>query len=395
MTAGKFDILFVISSLAVGGAEGQLIKLISRLDREKFEPAVALLAEADPVRVSKLGCAVESIGVAGGGYSSFRSIFHSAMAVWRLHRIVKRQRPAVVHAFLPAPSIISAFALKLARSKAPLIVSRRSMVASYRRRNSFAGFVDKFCTRLFATVSIGNSRQVTRELVDIDKVNSARALTIYNGVDPAEFDGSARELFPRPSAEVVFCMVANFRRQKGHLDFVRIAKEISRHRTDCAFILLGHDQGTLKETVDAVVREGLTSRFTFVPSSVAPNFIYAVSDIYLCTSESEGFSNVILEAMSSGLPVIASDVGGNGEAVINGDTGFVVPVGDIKAFTDKALQLAENGDLRTKMGQSGRTRAAAKFGVEEMVRSYEGVYLKCAQGLASKVGELARSAHSV
>jgi glycosyltransferase involved in cell wall biosynthesis len=370
-------LLFVITSLSIGGAEGQLIKLIQNLDREKFDPMVVLLAEGRPDRLALLGCDVRVLGIAPGGYSIKRTLVFSAMmGVGRLAAILRAFQPDVVHAFLPAASVIAGSAILLSRSKAFFIVGRRGLVNSYRSKRSYAALFDRLCTKYVADIAIGNSKEVTRELINVDGVEPARALTIYNGVEiPTRRAGSSSLPDFVPLSKAVICMVANFRKQKGHLDFVRIAVEIARAHPDCAFLLLGANQGTRIETEEALLRSGLT-RWSILPEDVPPDVVYGSSTIYLCTSEAEGFSNVILEAMAAGLPVVASNVGGNAEAVLDGETGFIVPPRDVKLFVEKCALLISHPHLRSRMGQAGRARAAALFSVRAMVESYEGVYLK-------------------
>jgi glycosyltransferase involved in cell wall biosynthesis len=228
--------------------------------------------------------------------------------------------------------------------------------------------LERKITQRWADLAIGNSQRVTDELIEIDGVGSDRAVTIHNGVETS--GGSRLDVASEP---VIFSSVANFRKLKGHDIFVRAAEKIAKVRPECLFWLLGQDQGTEAETRRALEASPIPHWKIHGPAS-SPQDVYANSSVLLYTSMSEGFSNVILEAMASGLPVIAADVGGNREAIVDGETGFLVPAGSVDAFVEKALRLANEPQLRTRMGEAGRVRAQTMFSVGAMVEAYEKVY---------------------
>jgi glycosyltransferase involved in cell wall biosynthesis len=97
-------------------------------------------------------------------------------------------------------------------------------------------------------------------------------------------------------------------------------------------------------------------------------------DVYICTSETEGLSNVLLEAGASCLPIVATRVGGNPEIVADGENGFLVETHDPESIALAALQLAENPELRRDMGKRNRERVMAQFSIRAMVRAHEELY---------------------
>ena len=103
--------------------------------------------------------------------------------------------------------------------------------------------------------------------------------------------------------------------------------------------------------------------------------VFAALDIYVCSSSSEGFSNVLLEAMACGKPIIATGAGGNPEAVIDGDTGFVVPVGSHQEIAAAAEILVHDPLRRREMGMRGRRRVEENFSLQKMTRATEQLYL--------------------
>ena len=97
--------------------------------------------------------------------------------------------------------------------------------------------------------------------------------------------------------------------------------------------------------------------------------------MYVSASLSEGFSNVVLEAMASGKPVIATDTGGNPEAVVHGETGLLVPVGSPPSIAQASRQLLQNPVLRQQMGRKGRARVEENFSLDAMARKNEQLYV--------------------
>ena len=238
-----------------------------------------------------------------------------------------------------------------------------------------AGKLDQIATRMCDMV-VGNCRAVTDELVRVDHVRPERTMTIHNGVDTQKFrpgDRSLRELHCW-SKNIVFGIVANFIPYKRHADFIHAAAIISRQAPDARFVMAGEDRGILSALQGQIAEAGLESRFVIIPSTSNPERIYPALDAYICTSETEGLSNVLLEAASSGLPIIATAVGGNGEIVSTGENGYLVPVAQPEQVASIAMTLIGAPELRSRMGARSRDYVVQNFSLDVMVRRYEQLY---------------------
>jgi glycosyltransferase involved in cell wall biosynthesis len=253
------------------------------------------------------------------------------------------------------------------------------MADAYRRESAMLAAADRFATRR-CDFMLGNSEAVTRELREMDGIPTERTATIYNGVDSTRFKpGDARELRSRygwNDGDVVFGTVANFFAYKRHCDLITAAQMIHRECPNARFVLAGQDRGELARVRDHVHGTGLQQAVTIIPGIEDPTDLYRAMDVYVCSSQTEGFSNVLLEAMACGKPVIATDVGGNAEAVVHGNTGIIVPPLTPDAIAGAAIALVRAPELRERMGQNGRIRVEQRFSLEQMVRAHEELYLR-------------------
>ena len=203
--------------------------------------------------------------------------------------------------------------------------------------------------------------------------------TIYNGVDLDRFH-PALSRYRRASVgwndkHIVFGIVGNFSPSKRHSDFVKAAALIRVRNPDARFVMLGADYGLRERNSEPDRSERPSFEISYRGERAAFAAVLAALDIYVCTSSSEGFSNVLLEAMACGKPVIATGVGGNPEAVIDGDTGFVVPVGIPHEIAAAAETLVHDPLRRREMGMRGRRRVEDNFSLQKMTRATEQLYL--------------------
>jgi len=367
-------ITYLIGSLAVGGTEGQLLQLLSKLDPRRWQTSLILFDRLHIHRVPSRVNGVLSLEIPSTPSRLLVKSWRMATAARRLAGYLRRLHPDIVHAFLPAACVLAAPAHKLAG--VPLLIgSRRSLVEGY-RGSLLVGQADHLATRL-CSFMLGNSAAVTEELRTIDGIPPGRAVTIYNGVDTSRFkpgDRSLRQVYGWGEDHVVFGIVANFRPYKRQVDFVRAAALIAAQAQQARFLMVGEDRGSLHEVQGEIARHRLESRFVIIPGTAHPELLYPAMDVYVCSSSTEGFSNVLLEAAACGLPIIATKTGGNAEVIEEGQTGCLVQVGAPEQLAARALELLRNPTLRLAWGEASRRRVEASFSIDRMVRNHEALY---------------------
>jgi glycosyltransferase involved in cell wall biosynthesis len=376
------SIAYLIGSMDTGGAEGQVLELLRRLDRTRFEPRLILFESSTSARVAGLVEDLFSLEIPKEAIRSNSRRFSIALGAFlRLCRYLAHTRPDILHAHLPASCIFGLMAGRLCRI--PVVMgSRRSLIGAYRGSDWTFSTADRMISRL-GHFMVGNAHAVTRELVEIDGLAPDRTGTIYNGVDTERFHTQGSDFWRArhgwENGEVVFGMVANFFGYKRHLDFVSAAAILHRQYPQARFFMAGEDRGELSTVQTAIASNGLGTVVRAMPGTAHPEDLYASMDVLVSCSDSEGFSNVILEAMASGKPVIATAAGGNTEAVVDGSTGFLVPCRSPADLARAAECLLQDQPLRRRIGLSARQRAEDHFSVLTMVRSHEQLYTRLLQ----------------
>jgi glycosyltransferase involved in cell wall biosynthesis len=208
------------------------------------------------------------------------------------------------------------------------------------------------------------------EGVPLDRID-----VLYNGVDLARYGAAtADDCLGIPGAAPVVGIVANYRPVKDLGLFLRAARIVAAEAPDAAFLLVGH--GPLRDELGQLAAElGIAHRvFLSDGKGEVPGFLARMSVGCLC-SLSEGFSNAILEYMAAGLPVVATDAGGNAEAVEHGVTGYIVGSREPEAFAGPIIRLLRDQGLRREMARRARERCRERFEIGAAIRRLEQYYL--------------------
>ncbi|HET7291328.1 MAG TPA: N-acetyl-alpha-D-glucosaminyl L-malate synthase BshA [Vicinamibacteria bacterium] len=199
--------------------------------------------------------------------------------------------------------------------------------------------------------------------------------TIYNFVDTTQHCPTRayrdRAAFARPD-ERILLHISNFRPVKRVLDTVRILERVVK---EVPAVLLMVGEGPERSSAQALARRlGLADRVRFLGTRESVEEIAPLADIFLLPSELESFGLSALEAMASAVPVIGSDAGGLPEVVENGETGYLLPVGDVEGMAARAVEILRDDGRRKAMGSAGRARAEEHFSAERIVGQYERFY---------------------
>lgn len=258
-----------------------------------------------------------------------------------------------------------------ATSDAKLIWSRRDMGILRTSKHHYAyRILARMPDAVFAV-----SEQVKQHCIQTDGIPAERVQTIYNGLDLASWA-------PRPPSSrsgrspIRITTVGNIRHVKGHDVLIRAAAIVLKGYPEVSFEVVGEVlDGPYFDSLRSLIAElNLTDKFVFVGGSSSIRVHLIESDIFVLPSRSEGFSNAIIEAMAAVLPVVATDVGGNAEAVVSGVSGFLVPSDDPPALASALMKLIAEPELRGRMGLAGREIAEKRFSTDVMMRETVAIY---------------------
>jgi glycosyltransferase involved in cell wall biosynthesis len=201
----------------------------------------------------------------------------------------------------------------------------------------------------------------------VDRIKPSLVETIYNGIDVADWNAASTAKLPGAS---VVATVGNIRRVKGHDVFIRAAASLVAQFPHVSFHIAGDvlEPDYFEELQTLIRNLNLSGRFHFAGGVANLREYLSTADIFVLPSRSEGFSNAIVEAMGASLPVVATDVGGNAEAVTDGVSGFIVPSEDPAALAAAIARLLSDPSKAQEMGAAGKKLASEKFTTDAMMR---------------------------
>lgn len=345
----------VIGQLTIGGAEGQLTQVVRGLGA-RYEPiVVALSADGSAMRDELTGRGVVVVTIGGSSLSRARNL----AAVLNDHRV------DVVHSWL---FIANAYVLaaRLLGARQPIITSARNCKVQ--------GRVSQLANALAFRASdaiVVNSADVGAYIRRHYRAPARRIRVVRNGIDTERF----RPTSEAPAEDTLrgpIVAVGRLVHQKNHALFLRAAAELSRRVTDLRFVIVG--DGPLRAQLEAQARElGIATAVTFAGERDDVDAIVRSASLFWLTSRWEGMPNVVLEALASGVPVIATDVGGTRELIRSGVDGFVVAEGDGGAFVTHSQLLLTQPQQWAQLRRAARERAL-EFSTERMIAALSDVY---------------------
>lgn len=373
----KPSILFIIGSIDMGGTEKQLLLLAAGLKAFGWNCAVFTLQGYGQL-YSAFGR--HHIPVFSGGLE--KGDLHKSP--WKIMRstlcmiqAIIRFKPAVVHAYLPLVTFIGSLCARFCR--VPLVVISRRALGIHQERYFVLKPFDVLANLFSHLISV-NSRAVALDTIRRDRVNPRKIRLIYNGIETDVFNRAIQQRDPYryrlgiiPQNKVII-NVANLIGYKGHTDFLKAVKLVKDQHKDVVVLLVGEDRG-IQESLENEARQlGIFYNIRFLGMRSDIPCLMAASDISVVCSHEEGFSNVLLESMAAGLPVVATRVGGNSEALIDGVTGWLVPPKKPEEMARKLMDLLDSPEKGSAWGQNGKERVIREFNLQHMIQSHLKLY---------------------
>ena len=366
----KINILHVIHSLDVGGAEKLVVEFTKGTNKDMFNVMVCCLDKIGELGEELIsnGFDVETLDRRPG--IDWRLVF-------RLRKLLKKKKIDVIHAHQYTSFFYSSLAKNFPKKPRLIFTEHGRFFPDQRRikRVIFNPFLSKCASEIIA---ISEATKVA--MVKFDNFPQNRVKIIYNGVT---FKASSTNLFKKRSElnisneDFVLSTAARLDPIKNYKMLITVMKRITRTVNNCKLLIAGN--GPEYDTLSSeIIKNELTESVFLLGHRSDVKEIFSASDVFLLSSLSEGTSITLLEAMSAGLPAIATNVGGNPEIIVEGETGLLVKSNDAEAMADKVLYLHQNRMFAKQLGEAGKKRAEELFSYERMMDKYEQLYVKYA-----------------
>ena len=372
-------IAHVMYRFDVGGLENGIVNLINHMPRGAYRHVVIALTEITDFRRRIVRDDVQFIALN-------KRPGHALWMYPRLFRLFRELRPHIVHTRNLA-------ALELAVPAWAAGVAFRIHGEHGRDVGDLDGSNKKFqwvrrLYRPFVTYYIALSHDLAHYLTDRVGVGRDKVCQIYNGVDAQRFYPADKRQpmtgcpFDGPDLWLVGT-VGRMQTVKNQTDlaraFIEVLRLVPALRKRLRLVMIG--DGSLRQPVQTLLEEAGCADLAWLPGERGdvPDVLRGL-DCFVLPSLAEGVSNTILEAMACGLPVIATDVGGNSELVDDGSTGILVPPGNVPVLAAAIAGLADDGTRAAAMGRAGRQRVEREFSLAAMVDQYRTLYDRCQPG---------------
>src|SRR3989442_1114380 len=382
-SADRIGVLQFLPAFATGGTERQVVNLARAIDLSRFDLHFGCLRQWGELlgEVTERGIPVAEYRI---------NTLYSAPAMRQRLRLawdLKRQRIKIVHTYNFYGNVFAIPAARLAGVPV-LVASIRGLDADLtplRRR------AQRLVCRLAHRIAV-NAEAVRRNLI-ADGYDPEKIVVIRNGIDLSRFqrqrgDGRLHQQFRFPPRAPLVAVFSRLIRLKGVEHFLEAAALVAQQVPAARFLVVGDcytrvqdgalvsDGAYRNELGRYAARLGLDGRVTFTGfRQDVPELLSETAVSVLPSVEGEGLPNSILEAMAASVPVVATNVGGNAEAVEDGVTGLLVPPRDAHALARGICQFLEDGELASRFAQAGRRRVAQHFSLERMVHETECLYL--------------------
>jgi glycosyltransferase involved in cell wall biosynthesis len=388
-------VLHLITSFEAGGTERQAVELLKRLDREQYEVRLAAIRNEGPF--------YKEIASIFPDVPEFRlTSFYNRNAIKqlaKLRRLILSERIDIIHAHGFYDSLFAAMAGRLVGIC--VIASQRHLKLSDRRIHALG---TRAIHRLADRIVV-NSEAIRRTIIESGSASDEKIVVIRNGLRPISdeqtaassalstsaglstesqdfthdgltrqrmHDALCRELGLSAKTKLVG-MVARLAPVKGHHFFIQAAARIAREDANVHFVLVG--DGPLRREIENELSQcGIAHRVHILGDRADARLLAFAFDVAVLTSLNEGLPNTVMEAMSAGVPTIATAVGGTVELIADNETGYLVPPADSETLANRITFALKHEAISSAVGERGREFVMSRFSMQQMVRSVEKLY---------------------
>ncbi|MEK6281561.1 MAG: glycosyltransferase [Acidobacteriota bacterium] len=379
-------ILHVITSLGRGGAERQLVNLLSNTDRTRFKHKVAFLRDPDDFASEIRSAECECVCLGARGRTQW------VYAAKKLRQIIKTEKPAIIQSWLYDANI-SARLVAPFGSTIPIVVSLQS--ADYapetlaaanlpRRKVGVLRVLDSLSARWIDPVFVACSDFVKESATEHLRLRPSRVEVIYNAVDPKTLVASTSEVdnlrmsLGIPARGFVFLNVGRLDPAKGQAILLKSFQKVADRMPNSYLVVLG--RGPLKEDlIELTDSLGISDKVLFPGTRADVGAFLSLADVFVFPSFFEGLPLALIEAMSKGLPCIVSEIDTLREVAKHEETALLVEPGSVDQLAEAMLELYANSAKRKVLGDRAQQETNRKFLIDVTIGQWERLYSSLAR----------------
>ncbi len=361
-------ILYTINRMDVGGSQTHLVQVLKLLDRDLFEPVLYCLSgEGDLLEAARdTGARVVDARVRAG-FKSPRIV----PATLRLAKMFRSERAQIVHNYLLRANAIGSVAARIAR--VPIVLASKRGCHEMRGWELRGAQLGNYLSDCVTT-----NAEAVREFVHVDETCPlSKMVVIPSGIDTDSFrplaGGGFKERLGLRADTPVVGIVTRMRVRKGVEEFLEAMIRVRQDHPGTQAVIVGEVELD-SDLADKVSKGGMSEDLHLLGRRSDMPEVLSAFDIFVLSSHDEGMSNAILEAMAMEKPVVATDVGGTGEVVRNGDSGILVPPRVVEPLARGISEILGDSARMRQMGQLGRSIVVDGFSSRSMVRQMEALY---------------------
>jgi glycosyltransferase involved in cell wall biosynthesis len=354
-------VLVVIKGLGIGGAEKLISEGARHWDRSHFDYRVGYVLPWKNQLVGEL----ETLGIPVHCLGTRRGL--TPIVAWRLRRLIRDSRAALVHAHLPTAGILARVV-----SSVPVIYTEHNLAHSYRWATRVANRLTYRRNRAVTAVSEAVAAAVAGYAgPEVEVVPNGVAVDV-----DSEAASRARDELGLGPGDPLVVHVGNIRPGKGHDLLVEATATLVEHRPEVMVVSIGGEKypGRLDRLRRAAGVRGLDGKLRFLGRRPDALAFMAAADVYVSPAEIEGLPVTILEAMALGRPVVATAAGGVPSVVKDEETGLLVEPSNPSMFAHAIERLLADRSLASGLAEAGTSLVARDYGLEPMIRAFEDIY---------------------
>lgn len=363
----RLKVMMLTVGLDVGGTENQTVELSSRLDRRRFHVTVCALKGEGAIASELRDRGIKVVALSGKGKWDVRVPF-------RLWRVLRAERPDIIHAFLFLSNIIGRVMGRCL--KIPVVIGSYRGVEIWTSRLFI--FLDRMTSGWTHTMTCC-SYAVRQSVLSRVGGSPEKFVAIHNGIDVARFGGRSSltraDVALSDDVRVIGTVCRLTEPVKGLANLLQaFARLLNEPGMDHCRLLLVGDGPSRSRLEDLAVTLGISKYVVFTGMRRDVEHILPLIDLFVLPSLYEGFGIAIIEAMAAGRPVVATAVGGIPEIVVQGETGLLVPPGDVAALSGAMWWILSRPESAAAYGAAGLRRVRERFSIEIAVKRHEELY---------------------